>query len=210
MIHSVRQISDHALLGVWKLNESLDELKALSSDEEIDFCQKYHPEKQREHLASRLLIEHMCNHKGWDFIGITKDDHGKPFFKSLPYHLSISHGHNWIGVMIDQEHSCGLDIESPREQLLKIKKKYLGPKEQEACGNDLHLLCLYWCAKEAVYKIYGRRQLSFADNIRIENISGDTISTKIVNTPNEADIELYFEKIDEVYLVHSGKSMAPV
>ena len=204
MIHSVRQISEHTILGIWKIDESLDQLKALVSEDEISSCDHFHPKKQLEHLASRLLVKTLCQNQSWEYQGIEKDEHGKPFFTNLPYHLSISHSPPWVGALIDQKKPCGIDIERPREQLLKIKRKFLNPTEQMECGENLDLLCLYWCAKESVYKIHGRKQLSFADNIQVKNSSNEMISTEIVNTSHDEKIVLHFEKIEDFYLVHSG------
>jgi len=44
----------------------------------------------------------------------------------------------------------------------------LSNPERLHAGDDLSKMCIYWCAKESLYKWYGKKNLSFKDNIFIE------------------------------------------
>ena len=45
---------------------------------------------------------------------------------------------------------------------------FLSEQELENTGEDLEKICIYWCAKEALYKVYGKRGLHFASQLLVE------------------------------------------
>jgi 4'-phosphopantetheinyl transferase EntD len=63
--------------------------------------------------------------------------------------------------------SVGIDVERVAEKLVRIAPKFLSESEKQHGQTDLKRLCTYWCAKEALYKLHGTRQLSFKDEINI-------------------------------------------
>jgi hypothetical protein len=44
----------------------------------------------------------------------------------------------------------------------------LSPTELQDAGNNLTKHCVYWCAKEALYKIDGKKGLHFSNQLNIE------------------------------------------
>jgi 4'-phosphopantetheinyl transferase EntD len=71
--------------------------------------------------------------------------------------------------MISKE-PVGIDIEQVKEKVERIAHKFIRKEEMTFIGNDHRIQQLYvcWCAKEAVYKCYGQKEVSFADNITLE------------------------------------------
>ena len=43
----------------------------------------------------------------------------------------------------------------------------MNSKEVQDSGNDLSILCIYWCAQEAVYKAHGGQDVSVKHGISI-------------------------------------------
>src|SRR3712207_8655610 len=39
--------------------------------------------------------------------------------------------------------------------------------------NNLEKLCIYWCAKETLYKVHSEKQLDFRKNIKIEKFQNE-------------------------------------
>jgi phosphopantetheine--protein transferase-like protein len=69
----------------------------------------------------------------------------------------------------------GIDIEQIKEKVERIAHKFMRPAEM-AFINDQHKiqqLYVCWCAKEAVYKCYGQKEVSFADNISLKPFNFD-------------------------------------
>jgi phosphopantetheine--protein transferase-like protein len=69
--------------------------------------------------------------------------------------------------MISKKSFVGIDIEQVKEKVERIAARFLSPDELAFIGTDNRIPKLYacWCAKEAVYKCYGQKEVSFMDDI---------------------------------------------
>ncbi|NJN40924.1 MAG: 4'-phosphopantetheinyl transferase superfamily protein [Flammeovirgaceae bacterium] len=152
--------------ALWKITESADELAVLASPAlcPVDIISA---NKKLEWLAGRALMKSMVEHLGFEFVGIRKDEYGKPALVNLPHQISISHSYPYVAIQIDRNYEVGIDLEQPKKKLLNIAHRVLDPIELEDAGTDEVKHCVYWCAKEALYKIYGKRGLSFSENLKI-------------------------------------------
>ncbi|MFZ1805880.1 MAG: 4'-phosphopantetheinyl transferase superfamily protein [Cyclobacteriaceae bacterium] len=154
-------------VALWHITEDegflANQLKPVSCPKEI-----ISPQKRLEWLCGRLLIRHLVDSVGLIFHGIEKDQFGKPFLKNLDHHISLSHSYPYVAAQIHPSHSVGIDIEQPKEKLLRVAPRILNLEELENAGSDLTKHCIYWSAKEALYKIYGKRGLLFTNNLNIQ------------------------------------------
>jgi 4'-phosphopantetheinyl transferase len=129
------------------------------------------------------------------FQGITKDDYGKPFPKGYHYQLSLSHSFPHVAVLLDKHKPVGIDLEQPKEKLLRIASRIHHAKELEDAGTDIVKHCIYWCAKESLVKFYGKKDLIFAENLFIDSFlrekEGD-IFGKIITAGMESIIPLHY------------------
>ncbi|HEX3387370.1 MAG TPA: 4'-phosphopantetheinyl transferase superfamily protein, partial [Mucilaginibacter sp.] len=105
-----------------------------------------------------------------EFIDCKIDTHGKPYLVKLPYHISLSHSFDYAAVMMSRSGPVGIDIEQIREKVERIAYKFLKPDELAFISEADPVKHLYaaWCAKEAVYKCFGQKEVSFADNISLK------------------------------------------
>ena len=156
--------------ALWKVEESQDELYKLLNDStagpELD--QINHPQKRLEWLASRLVIKKLVENLNQEFPGIYKDAFGKPHLYQLPFHISIAHCYPYAVGALHDSLPIGIDIEQPRDKLIRIRDRFLNNNEIKLTGNDINLLCKFWSGKEVLYKIYGRKKLVFKENIHID------------------------------------------
>ena len=203
MIEFIKGITDHSTLGVWRINESIDELERGVLKNEKEHARHYHPKKKKEHYASRMLIAKVMNSLGLEYHGIVKDNHGKPFLGGYDMHLSITHNDDFVGCLINRLHPCGMDIEHQRVQLPRIMRKYLNDHEQMLYGGDMERLTVAWSAKEAIYKIYGRKNLHFSQDIRIISMSFDEVQASVTVADVQKDYLLKVERLDQSFLVYS-------
>ncbi|MEO9851649.1 MAG: 4'-phosphopantetheinyl transferase superfamily protein [Reichenbachiella sp.] len=162
-----------------------------------------HPKKKMEFLASRQLIREMCEQMNIAFHGIHKDEFGKPYLIDSAYHISISHSYPMVACALHPNTPCGIDIESARSQLLKIKHKFLNKEELEFCGEDLNKLCLHWSTKEALYKIYGRKRLIFAEQLAVLAIGGEEIKAQVTADRAVENYILNYEYYLEYFIVYN-------
>jgi len=152
--------------ALWHLEEDETVLQDIVSREPMPDTIT-NPTKRMEWLGGRVLTKVLMSALGLPFRGITKDEHGKPFPTGHPHQLSLSHSYPYVGALIDT-HTAGIDLEQPKEKLLRIAPRVLHAGELADAGTDVVKHCIYWCAKEALMKVHGKKDLIFAENLIIE------------------------------------------
>ncbi|MBK0377957.1 4'-phosphopantetheinyl transferase family protein [Mucilaginibacter segetis] len=163
-----QQIDDDTEFALWKIEEEADELyKQLQLDDtEKAYTKQLSKSKRYLHwLGTRVLLRKML--KTEEYIDCKVDTHGKPYLVTLPYHISLSHSFDYAAVMISKSGPVGIDIEQIKQKVERIADKFLRPDEMAFISekNKIEQLYVCWCAKEAIYKCNGQKEVSFADNI---------------------------------------------
>jgi phosphopantetheinyl transferase len=167
-----QQVDDDTEFALWKIEEDADELYSqLQLDaEEQAYYEKLNKSKRHLHwLGTRVLLRKMLNTD--EYIDCEVDVHGKPYLVNLPYHISLSHSFDYAAVMISRSRPVGIDIELVKDKVERIAEKFLSPGEMNFIAHDkyrIQQLYVCWCAKEAVYKCFGQKEVSFLDNISLE------------------------------------------
>jgi len=167
-----QRVDDDTEFALWKIEESADELYSqlqLDEDEQAFFEQLSKGKRHLHWLGTRVLLRKMLQTDA--FIDCKVDAHGKPYLVNMPYQISMSHSFDYAAVMISKRSPVGIDIELIKEKVERIAGKFMRPEEMAFITTDEHRieqLYVCWCAKEAVYKCYGQKEVSFADNILLE------------------------------------------
>ena len=164
-----KKLENEAEIGVWQITETEEELKQLSATpsdemEEISFIRSESLRKQR--LAVRALLNTMFE----DRVYLSHHDNGKPYLENNPTNISITHTEKYVAVILHEEENVGIDIESLDRDFSAVEKKALSEDEIDDLEDDKRneQLAIYWCAKEAIYKLLSRYNVDFAENIEIE------------------------------------------
>ncbi len=197
-------------LGIWKLEEpeSYFSAKLDLLPIEQEELKKIKGRRRVEWLASRHLIHLMLSDEPeWGRTPLVKDEFGKPHLYGTLLDLSFSHSHEFAAVIIANK-TTGIDIQKFVPRIDAIAHKFMRDEELESLdeNNRLEHLHLYWGAKEALYKSYGRRQLDFKEHIITKPFDYQLIteSTGIVSKGDfHMEHELFYEKIGEYFLVFS-------
>ncbi|WP_316802668.1 4'-phosphopantetheinyl transferase family protein [Pedobacter nototheniae] len=166
-----KNIDEHSVLAIWKIEETESELLAglQLKQHELDVISTFNNGKRLLHwLSTRLLLRTMLNTT--DYIDCQFDEHGKPYLVNSEYFISLSHSYDYAAVMISKEHAVGVDIELIKHKIKSIKHKFLSDIElaQKQIGDNTDGLYVCWCAKEAIYKWYGKKGLEFKQHIHIK------------------------------------------
>ncbi len=193
-----KRIDATSAYAIWKISEPLDQLGELYPHRPE---RTYHPHKLAEWIATRILIENLCMRFGIDFQGIRKDEYGKPFLINSTAQISISHSFPIASVMIDLNGPCGIDVEWPRQQMVKIQHKFLHQTEYVYENNEL-ALCVIWAAKEAIYKRYGKKNISFKEHIKIQLLENE-VAADLITKDGTIHVPLVLEQVKQYYLVYS-------
>lgn len=191
LVHS-EKIEETSTLLLWKLTETEDELHTSlgSSYNSEDLETISHPQKKREWLASRLLIKILVEQFGLHYEGTHKDEHGKAFLVNNASHISITHTFDYVAAVINPSAPVGIDMEKSDPKLQRTSKKYLSDPEFTHAENELAALCIYWCAKEAIYKLYGKKKISFKNSIYIQPFNKSQSLIKGILTDDEEDLQI--------------------
>lgn len=194
----------NAAWAIWKINESESTLAARVAPHEQVPDHITSNLKRLEFLAGRALIKALLNNWGEPFLGLTKDEFGKPYPAGHNFQISLSHSYPYVAAVIDRQRSVGIDLEQPKEKLFKVAPRVLAPAELADAGDDMVKHCIYWSAKEALVKIHGKKDLVFAKNLIISPFSkekqGELIGRIIVND-HETAIPLQYRVHDDFVVV---------
>lgn len=111
--------------------------------------------REREQAATRDLLHYLFgdNYE----LDHTPDGAPRLLVEGAPCHLSISHSRTRAAVAVDYERHIGIDVEEWRDQLVRVRDKYLTPEEVTEWGGTPNQLLLAWMAKEAAYKAFEPR-----------------------------------------------------
>ncbi|MCJ8212090.1 4'-phosphopantetheinyl transferase superfamily protein [Mucilaginibacter sp. RS28] len=166
-----QQLDDDTEFALWRIEEEADELygQLQLNDEEKAYVDKLSSGKRHLHwLGTRVLLRKMLRTD--EYIDCKVDSHGKPYLVNLPYHISLSHSFDFAAVMLSKSRPVGIDIEQVKQKVERIAHKFMRPEELAAIKPERKIEQLYvcWCAKEAVYKCYGQKEVSFADHILLQ------------------------------------------
>lgn len=127
-----------------------------------------HPAQRIEWLACRVAIKQLTEAQGLTYRGLQKDEFGKPSLIGTPWHISLSHTSGWAAAVVHRSRPVGIDIEPIREQFRRVVPRVLSAEENAHADNNPSRLAVYWCAKEALYKLYGKRHLTFREHLHVE------------------------------------------
>lgn len=138
-------------------------------------------------------------------IELTYSETKKPFLKNRDEHISISHSHNKLAILLNRQESTGVDIELIRDKVKSIQNKFLNEEEKAFANNNIETLVTLWAAKEALYKIYGRKKLEFKKHLFVEPFNSYVIYGRIEVDSLKKRYQLVSEKIDDYILVYAIK-----
>jgi phosphopantetheinyl transferase len=202
-----RNLKSEGELALWKIQEEeaffLERLDLFPREQLILEGLKGH--RRLEWLSSRWLLHLMSGRRVR--AACLKDEFGKPYLENSFFEISISHSREFVVVMAGP-HPVGIDIQKLVGKIDSIAHKFL--REEEAAslnGQDrLEHLHVYWGAKEALYKAYGRRQLDFREHIHIEpfefNLRVGSCTGWVQKEDFHETFELRYEQIGEYILVY--------
>ncbi len=189
----------HTTIGVWHLTEAETYFtpnlnKIVSGIENLNSIT--HPKRRTEWLAGRWLVFELASRRNMLFKGIWTDKFNKPHLVADNATISISHAAPYVVAIINTKAPCGIDVEQIRSKLAPLAPKFLNQQELILGGNDLTKLAVLWGAKEALYKLHGRKSLIFKENLAIEEFKSSTATswtfTGLINIDNEH--EKYYMK----------------
>ena len=200
-IHQHKNIAKTIKLGMWVIEEDIDELLYIAKNKNInikDIPEVKNQSKIKQWLATRLLLNNYFTD-----VMIVYNEKGKPFL-SNGWNISISHSGDYVVSLLNEKNNCGIDIEKISNKIEKIKHKFLNESDLKKITTEQDLT-IYWSAKETLYKFYGKKEVLFIENLFIEDFSSSKNTfTGIINMPDlKTKLNLVWEKIEDYILVYT-------
>ncbi len=201
-----KKLDNDATIAVWQVTESEEELMRLSATpsdemEEISFIKSESLRKQR--LAVRALLNTLFEDK----VYLSHHDNGKPYLENNATNISITHTEKYVAVILHEDQDCGIDIESLDRDFSAVEKKALSEDEIDDLETEKRneQLAIYWCAKEAIFKLLSRYNVDFAEQIEVERFrprgEGELEATFIDKNEDEEEFDLEYITFDRHVLV---------
>lgn len=198
-------INSNCILSIWEITEGKNDLLSglsLNENEKTAYG-NIHTELRKSHwLCSRLLVKELTGKHSIDY-----DEWNKPFLKESPFKISVSHSGCYVAVIIDKSGETGIDVEKIDSKIERISGKFMSEAELNSLTQNSRFeqIHVFWGAKEALYKVYGKKGLIFKENLLIQPfnyVEEGTISGLIQTDSCYQSFVLRYQKIKDYMLVY--------
>jgi 4'-phosphopantetheinyl transferase len=164
----------------------------LTELEKERFQQISHPVKQREFIAIKLLKSHLFGK-----VDIHYNDVGAPFILNQNLEISISHTNGMVGLSV-ADYKVGFDLEPISYKAKRISHKFLSENEKQNMDVDSEIeMTKAWSAKEALYKLAGRKKIIFSSDLLLSRRSENHWIGTIINPDHRIECDLTFSISDD-------------
>tara|TARA_R110002049_G_scaffold28018_1_gene96282 strand:+ start:354136 stop:354648 length:513 start_codon:yes stop_codon:yes gene_type:complete len=166
--------------------------------------------KSELHRRGFLSIRHLMAEAGYVDEDLYYDEAGKPHLKD-GRHISITHSHEFTGIIISGTQEVGIDIEMQREKILRIANKFTPIEEYRTIANTdalIQKLTIVWGAKESIFKIYAKQGLSFLHHVDVKDFSfADNLTTaEVLYHGDSSSYDIHFLEFEGFTCVYALKT----
>ncbi|MBX7109809.1 MAG: 4'-phosphopantetheinyl transferase superfamily protein [Chitinophagales bacterium] len=196
-----KEIAEETLIGIWRIDETAEWFRSqlqLNDQENEMIASIRHPQRKLHWLSSRVLLRSLLQTDA--FIQLENDTYGKPVVRNFPVEISISHSADLSALLLSKKYKVGIDIEKTDPKVLRIQHKFVNEEELKWVNIDNRIGQLYaiWCAKEAMYKLYGEKKLDFRQHLMtapFDFTGAGTIHGRIVKESYYAELNVQYEML---------------
>lgn len=174
---------DGAACGIWKVTESIEQLRSLLTDKSFtsDEYDNYKSvSRQIEYLAVRVLLKELLG----DERIIMHYATGRPYIHGYADKISISHTKGYVAVAVHPVKEIGIDIEYFSVRVKKVVPRFVNGSEANILDGKLrlysdstlketmevYLYLLIWSAKETIFKMIDNSEVDFVKHLHINSI----------------------------------------
>lgn len=161
-----------SLMGIWKMDESIDELLKLfppSIRSEADNYINSIGSKRRviEWLSTRIMLFELLG----EIKIIQNHEDGKPYLADNSYHISISHTKDHAAILLNKLYPVGIDIEIKSDRVEKLAYKFISENEYIDPEKKIPHQLLHWSAKECMFKLINVQGIDFKKHLFIHKFT---------------------------------------
>lgn len=202
-----KNIEPDGEVGLWDITESetFFRKELILTSKEKSLMQNVALKRKKEWMAGRLLLHKMSGRKQRAIA--QKDEHGKPHLYCSKYDISLSHSGRFAAV-IAAPYLVGVDIQKIVPKMKRIERKFMTDRELATLSQDDYLehLHVYWGAKEALFKAYGKGEIEFRTDLLLDAFEYDTTLGKCRGYVRKKGVNLvfdvYYQLVENYMLVY--------
>ena len=155
-------------VGVWKVEESVEQLRSMFHDFSIyeeGFSRFSAESRKREWLAVRVLLKELCGEEKV----IAYHSSGKPYLADGSMCVSFSHTRGYVAGALHPSAEVGIDIEQYGTRVQKVASRFIRDDERVSIesGDEIYGLLLHWSAKETMFKLMEDEAVDFVRHLHI-------------------------------------------
>ena len=174
---------------------------ALITAQDVASASRFQNERRRmEHLAWRRIVRRELG-RG---VGINYNEVGAPQVDVEGRYIGVAHCKERVFVSIADE-SVGVDFVTPCRDFSRVEERIMSVEERGLSSDD-RWAGVVWCAKEAMYKYYGRSAIDLQRDLRIVAVDGVAKCVYGV-LPNGERVEIKISLHEGKYIVATAVSM---
>ena len=203
-----KELNPQGLTGIWQIVENeaffLERVHLYAKEEEQLKAIKGF--RRLEWLSCRHLIHELSER---DIRGaILKDPFGKPFLEESLWDISMSHSHGKAAV-IAAPCIVGVDIQKIVPRISHLASKFVHESEMSIISQNnfnIESMHVVWGAKESLFKAYGKGNIDFKKDLRIEHFdfqpAGGEFKCEVLNKHFTHQFNGYYEQLDDFIFVY--------
>lgn len=193
-----------SLMGIWKMDETTDELLNLFPptirSEADQYLKNIRSNRRiREWLSTRIMLKELLG----ELKIIQNREDGKPYLADESYHISISHTQNHAAILLHNTFAVGIDIEMKSDRVEKLAFKFISENEFIDPEQKIVHQLLHWSAKECMFKLINEQGIDFKRHLLVHPftpaVSGEITATESRTDQNKT-YTLYYEVHPEYVL----------
>jgi nicotinamide riboside kinase/4'-phosphopantetheinyl transferase EntD len=178
------------------ITKNLQSSKILSFEDKERLLEFKNEQKRRQFLSARIALNKIDQNFSQKI-----SYHGmRPFLKDEINHISLSHSNSYAIAAWHPTLPVGIDIESDRDQLKKVSKKFLSINEInkiESSPNPKLARRIAWGAKESIFKAADQKSLSFSKDIQLKFIATKIEGKGVANISDGRQYVVYWSLIKD-------------
>jgi len=203
-----RELDNGLRLGVWQIREPepwfLQQVH-MNAEESQELSLLRSRDKREQRLAYRMVLSALLKPARFS---ISYDEHRKPYLHGYPGHISVSHSCEMAAAIYHPLQPVGIDIEKVSPRLLPLTDKFVALSECLEISGDRsdEVLTLLWSAKEALYKMDGKRGLHFNRDLIVQGLAARAqgkLRGQVMRGIHTGEHPLAWEKLGDYVMVHN-------
>ena len=204
MLIRQEHIDSGGLLGIWKIEETHEELLNYFPEslraKAIDYIKKIRSSQRvMEWLATRAMLFVLA---GDDKL-INNYPDGRPYLSDRSHLVSLSHTKEYAALLLHRSLPIGIDIETRSERIKKIAGKFISEKEYIDPDNKVLHQLLHWSAKETLFKRLNLREVDFKEHLFLHPFTPrdkGTVTATESKTGDTRCLTIHYEVHDDYVL----------